>query len=34
MNILCESKQDAACDQLAANFNELNERARDSLKHK
>jgi hypothetical protein len=34
MNILCESKQDAACDQLAANFNELNERARDSLKNK
>jgi hypothetical protein len=30
MNILCESKQDA-CDKLVANFNELNERARDSL---
>ena len=33
MNILCESKQDA-CDKLVANFNELNERARDSLKNK
>lgn len=33
MNILCESKQDA-CDKLAANFNELNERARDSLQNK
>jgi hypothetical protein len=30
MNILCESTQDA-CDKLVANFNELNERARDSL---
>jgi hypothetical protein len=33
MNILCESTQDA-CDKLVANFNELNERARDSLKNK
>jgi hypothetical protein len=33
MNILCESTQDA-CDKLVANFNELNERARDSLQHK
>lgn len=33
MNILCESNQDA-CDKLAANFNELNERARDSLQRK
>jgi hypothetical protein len=33
MNILCEAKQDA-CDKLVANFNELNERARDSLKSK
>ena len=33
MNILCEAKQDA-CDKLVANFNELNERARDSLKKK
>jgi hypothetical protein len=33
MNILCESTQDA-CDKLVANFNELNERARDSLKSK
>jgi hypothetical protein len=33
MNILCESKQDA-CDKLVANFNELNERARDSLQSK
>jgi hypothetical protein len=33
MNILCESKQDA-CDKLAANFNELNERARDSIQRK
>jgi hypothetical protein len=33
MNILCESTQDA-CDKLAANFNELNERARDSIKSK
>jgi hypothetical protein len=33
MNILCEAKQDA-CDKLMANFNELNERARDSLKKK
>jgi hypothetical protein len=33
MNILCESTQDA-CDKLVANFNELNERARDSLEHK
>ena len=33
MNILCEAKQDA-CDKLAADFNELNERARDSLKSK
>jgi hypothetical protein len=33
MNILCEAKQDA-CDKLVANFNELNERARDSLKNK
>jgi hypothetical protein len=32
MNILCESTQDA-CDKLVANFNELNERARDSLKN-
>ena len=30
MNILCEATQDA-CDKLVANFNELNERARDSL---
>jgi hypothetical protein len=33
MNILCESTQDA-CDKLVANFNELNERARDSLQQK
>jgi hypothetical protein len=33
MDILCESKQDA-CDKLVANFNELNERARDSLQNK
>jgi len=33
MNILCEAKQDA-CDKLVANFNELNERARDSLQNK
>jgi hypothetical protein len=33
MNILCESNQDA-CDKLVANFNELNERARDSLQSK
>jgi hypothetical protein len=33
MNILCESTPDA-CDKLAANFNELNERARDSLQNK
>jgi hypothetical protein len=33
MNILCESNQDA-CDKLVANFNELNERARDSLQRK
>ena len=33
MNILCESTQDA-CDKLVANFNELNERARDSLNSK
>jgi hypothetical protein len=33
MNILCESKQDA-CDRLVADFNELNERARDSLQSK
>jgi hypothetical protein len=33
MNILCESKKDA-CDKLVANFNELNERARDSIKSK
>jgi hypothetical protein len=33
MNVLCESTQDA-CDKLVANFNELNERARDSLKSK
>jgi hypothetical protein len=33
MNILCEAKQDA-CDRLVANFNELNERARDSLQNK
>jgi hypothetical protein len=33
MNILCEAKQDA-CDKLVANFNELNERARDSLRSK
>ena len=33
MNILCESTQDA-CDKLVANFNELNEQARDSLKSK
>jgi hypothetical protein len=33
MNILCESTQDA-CDKLVENFNELNERARDSLKNK
>jgi hypothetical protein len=30
MEILCESKQDA-CDKLVGHFNELNERARDSL---
>jgi hypothetical protein len=33
MNILCEAKPDA-CDKLMANFNELNERARDSLQNK
>jgi hypothetical protein len=33
MNILCESKQDA-CDKVVANFNELNERARDSLQRR
>jgi hypothetical protein len=33
MDILCESKQDA-CDKLVADFNELNERARDSLRSK
>lgn len=33
MNILCESTQDA-CDKLVAHFNELNERARDSLQNK
>jgi hypothetical protein len=33
MNILCEAKQDA-CDKLVADFNELNERARDSLQNK
>ena len=33
MNILCESDRDA-CDKLVANFNELNERARDSLQRK
>jgi hypothetical protein len=33
MNILCESTQDA-CDKMVANFNELNERARDSLNSK
>jgi hypothetical protein len=33
MNILCEATQDA-CDKLVANFNELNERARDSLQSK
>jgi hypothetical protein len=33
MNILCESKQDA-CEKLVADFNESNERARDSLKGK
>jgi hypothetical protein len=33
MNILCESTPDA-CDKLVANFNELNERARESLKSK
>jgi hypothetical protein len=33
MNILCEAKQDA-CDKLVANFNELNERARNSLQNK
>jgi hypothetical protein len=33
MNILCESTQNA-CDKLVADFNELNERARDSLKSK
>jgi hypothetical protein len=33
MNILCESNQDA-CDKLVANFNELNERARDALQSK
>jgi len=33
MNILCEAIQDA-CDKLVANFNELNERARDSLQNK
>jgi hypothetical protein len=33
MNILCESTQ-SACDKLVANFNELNERAQDSLKSK
>jgi hypothetical protein len=33
MNILCESTQDA-CDKMVANFNELNERARESLNSK
>jgi hypothetical protein len=33
MNVLCEAKQDA-CDKMVANFNELNERARDSLQSK
>lgn len=33
MNILCESTQEA-CDKMVANFNELNERARDSLQNK
>jgi hypothetical protein len=33
MNILCESTQEA-CDKVVANFNELNERARDSLQNK
>jgi hypothetical protein len=33
MNILCEATQDA-CDKLVANFNELNERVRDSLQSK
>ena len=33
MNIRCESTQEA-CDKMVANFNELNERARDSLKNK
>jgi hypothetical protein len=33
MNILCEATQ-VACDRLVADFNELNERARDSLQNK
>jgi hypothetical protein len=33
MNVLCEATQDV-CDKLVANFNELNERAQDSLKSK
>jgi hypothetical protein len=33
MNILCESTQDA-CDKMVANFNETNERARDSIQNK